>query len=121
MIKLDKKMNGMFEKKRLRSKKHLQTAADRPRMVVNRSNKYLYVQVIDDKGKVICAYSSISKELEGKRLGKDIKSAKAIGTEIGKKLKAKKVTKVAFDRNGLLYHGKVKALAEACREQGIEF
>jgi large subunit ribosomal protein L18 len=70
---------------------------------------------------VICAYSSISKTLEGKKLGKNIEAAKKIATEIGKMLKSKKIKQVAFDRNGLLYHGKVKAFADACREQGIEF
>lgn len=109
-----------YEKRRLRSKKHLKMAADRPRMIINRSNKYLYVQVVDADNKMLCSFSSLSKELD-KKLGNNVESAKVIGTEIGKKLKAMKITKVVFDRNGLLYHGKVKALADACREQGIEF
>ncbi len=122
MIKIEEKRNKDFEKKRLRSKKHLVVTSDRPRMVVNRTNKYLYVQVIDDaKGKVICSYSSISKDLKGAKLGKNVEAAKQIGEVIGKMLKEKKIKKIAFDRNGLLYHGKIKALADACRAQGIEF
>lgn len=122
MINTLKQKNKIFAKRKLRSKKHLKSSAERPRMVIFRSNKYLYVQVIDDTtGKVLCSISSIAKELEGKKLGNNIESAKKIGEMIGKKLKKLKIEKVVFDRNGNLYHGKIKALAEACREQGIQF
>lgn len=122
MIDTLKKKNKKFKKRKARSKKNIRSSAERPRMVVFRSNKYLYVQVIDDvNGKVLCTASSIGKELEGKRLGKDIESAKKVGEMIGKKLKKLKIANVVFDRNGNLYHGKVKALAETCREQGIQF
>ncbi len=121
MIDKVKNKNIRFEKKRLRSKKHLVITDTRPRLLIVRSNKYLYANVIDINNKVLASYSSISKDLEGKRLGNNIESAKKIGAGIAKKLKALKIDSVVFDRNGLLYHGKVKALADTCREAGIKF
>jgi large subunit ribosomal protein L18 len=114
--------NVQYTKRRLRSKKHLKTAADRPRLIVTKTNKYIYAQVIDDAThKVICSISSVSKEMADKKLGKSIESAKVLGEAIAKKLKSKKIDKVVFDRNGYLYHGKIKALADSCREGGIQF
>jgi len=110
-----------FKKRKLRSKKHLRISADRPRMTVFRSQKYLYVQVINNTNKVLASFSSISKEFEGKKLNNNIEAAKIIGTKIGEKLNSLNIKKVSFDRNGYLYHGKVKALADACRATGIEF
>lgn len=121
MIDVLKAKNKRFVKTRLRSKKNLKLSAERPRMVVSRSNKYLYVQVIDINNKVLAAYSSLSKDLSGKKLGKNVESAKKIGEGIAKKLKALKIDSVVFDRNGLLYHGKIQALADSCREAGIKF
>ena len=109
------------KKRKLRSKKHLRISADRPRLTVFRSNKYLYAQVIDTTNVVLASFSSVSNELGKSKLTNNIEAATIIGTKIGEKLKAHKITKVAFDRNGYLYHGKVKALAEACRAAGIEF
>jgi large subunit ribosomal protein L18 len=109
-------------KRKLRSKKNIISSATRPRLVVFRSNKYLYVQVIDDTtSKVVVSSSSVAKGLKDKKLGKNVESAKVIGTDIATKLKAKKIKTIVFDRNGYLYHGKVKALADACREAGIKF
>ncbi|MGL4394433.1 MAG: 50S ribosomal protein L18 [Brevinema sp.] len=110
-----------FHKRKLRSKKHLRVSADRPRMTVFRSKKYLYVQVIDMNNNTLASFSSLSNELGKEKLGNNIAAATIIGTKIGEKLKALKITKVVFDRNGYLYHGKVKALADACRATGIEF
>jgi large subunit ribosomal protein L18 len=121
MIDVSKKKRERFEKAKSRSKKHLQVTADKPRLLVNRSNKFLYAQVIDVNGKSIVSVSSISKDLKDKKLGKTIESAKVIGKEIGRKLKEKKIDSVSFDRNGLKYHGRIKALADACREEGIKF
>lgn len=109
------------QKRKLRSRKNLRLASDRPRMTVFRSNRYLYVQVIDTNNKVLASFSSLSQELGKEKLGNNIECATLIGTQIGEKLKALKITKVAFDRNGYLYHGKIKALADACRAVGIEF
>ncbi len=109
-----------YEKRRLRSKKHLKYSDDKPRMVVKRTNKYIYVQVIDTQNKVIASISSISKEFEGKKLSNNIDSAKIIGKKIAEKLKALKIKSVVFDRNGYIFHGKIKAIVEACREAGIK-
>lgn len=110
-----------YKKRKLRSKKHLRISADRPRMIIFRSQKYLYVQVIDYTNKVLASFSSLSKELGGNKLNNNIEAATIIGTKIGEKLNSLNIKKVAFDRNGYLYHGKVKALADACRATGIEF
>lgn len=121
MIDVSKKKREKFEKAKKRSKKHLNVTADKPRLLVFRSNKYIYAQVLDAAGKSLVTVSSLSKDLKDKKLGKNIDSAKIIGKEIGKKLKEKKIDHICFDRNGMKYHGRIKALADACREEGIKF
>ena len=122
MIDILKSKRKRLVKAKKRSKGSLTVSADRPRMVVYRSRKYLYVQIVDDiNGKVLCSVSSVSKDLKESKLGKNIESAKVIGKAIGEKLKSLKIETVCFDRNGMLYHGKIKALADACREVGIKF
>ena len=110
-------------KKRLRIKSKLKTAMH-PRLVVYRSNKNIYGQLIDDSNCVtIVSSSTIDKELKDKILkveGK-IKKSKLVGMSLGQKLKDKKIKKIIFDRNGYKYHGRVKALAEGIRESGINF
>ena len=95
----------------------------RPRLSVRRSLKYLYAQVIDDAaGKTLASASSLSKELEGKiKSGKSITAAALVGGLIAQKAVAAGVKKVAFDRGAYLYHGRVKALADAARAGGLEF
>lgn len=121
MIDLLKGKRKRLIKAKKRSKANLVPTAEKPRMVVYRSKKYLYVQVVDETGKVLCAASSISKDLKEKKLGKNIESAAVIGNSIGQKLKDLKIETVCFDRNGFQYHGKIKALADSCRETGIKF
>ena len=110
-------------KKRLRIKSKLKRAVH-PRLVVYRSNKNIYGQLIDDSNCVtIVSSSTIDKELKDKILkveGK-IKKSKLVGMSLGQKLKDKKIKKIIFDRNGYKYHGRVKALAEGVRESGINF
>ena len=90
-----------------------------PRLCVYRSNKNIEAQLIDDVNKVtLVASSSMSLKLEN---GSNIEAAKAVGADIAKKAQAKKIKKVVFDRSGYIYHGRVKALAEAAREAGLEF
>ena len=90
-----------------------------PRLCVYRSNKNIEAQLIDDvKGVTLVSSSSMSLKLEN---GSNIEAAKAVGGDIAKKALAKKVKKVVFDRSGYIYHGRVKALAEAAREAGLEF
>jgi large subunit ribosomal protein L18 len=122
MINLLKKKHERNLKAKRRSKGSLTVSLERPRLVVGKSKKYLYVQVIDDlQKKVLMSVSSIAKELKDKKLGKNIATAKILGQEIGRKLKENKINSVCFDRNGFKYHGKIKAIAEACREEGIKF
>ena len=93
---------------------------DRPRICVFRSLNNIYVQVIDDsKAITIASASTLDKEVKTK--ASNIEAAKEVGTLIAERLKAKNITKVVFDRNGYLYHGKVKAVAEAARDAGLEF
>ena len=95
----------------------------RPRLAVFRSDKHIYAQVIDDlAGKTIVAASSLQKDVRGDLAnGGNVAAAKAVGKAIAERAKAAGVTKVAFDRAGFMYHGRVKALAEAAREAGLEF
>lgn len=98
-------------------------AADRPRLSVHRSLRYLYAQVIDDAtGRTLAQASSLSKELRsGGKTGKSAESAKRVGELIARKALQAGVKKVAFDRGAYLYHGRVKALADAARVAGLEF
>ena len=90
-----------------------------PRLCVYRSNKNIEAQIIDDVKKVtLVASSSMSLKLEN---GSNIEAAAKVGQDIAQKALAKKIKKVVFDRSGYIYHGRVKALAEAAREAGLEF
>ncbi|RJQ39879.1 MAG: 50S ribosomal protein L18 [Nitrospiraceae bacterium] len=108
-----------------RIRKKVAGTTDRPRLSVYRSLSHMYAQIIDDfKGGTIVAASSIDKELKGKdkKSGKgNIAAAKQVGELIAKKALKKGIKKVVFDRGGYLYHGRVKALADAARENGLEF
>ena len=92
-----------------------------PRLCVYRSLKNIEVQIIDDeKGVTLVSASSLDKSLKIKN-GGNVEASKLVGAEIAKKAKKAKITKVVFDRGGYLYHGRVKALADAARENGLEF
>jgi large subunit ribosomal protein L18 len=96
---------------------------ERPRLCVYRSLEHIYTQIIDDRsGRTIVSASSVDKETK-KNLkgGGNIASAKAVGKTIAERAKAKGVGKVVFDRGGYKYHGRVKALADAAREAGLQF
>ena len=111
------------ERRKLRIRKNVNGTAERPRLSVFRSARHIYAQVIDDtSGKTLAAASTLSKDLEGK-LAEDnkVEAAKKVGTLIAKVCKDKGITKIVFDRNGYLYHGRVSALAQAARDAGLEF
>ena len=92
-----------------------------PRLCVFRSNTGIYAQIIDDETRTtLVSASSLDKDLKIKN-GSNVEAAKVVGATIAEKAKAAKITKVVFDRGGYLYHGRVKALAEAARENGLEF
>ncbi len=112
------------QRKRLHRKIHIRKSiygtAERPRLTVFKSGRNLYAQVVDDdKGHTLASISTLEKEFIG--LKANIASAEKIGEALGARLKDKNITKVVFDRNGYLYHGVVKALADATRKAGIEF
>ena len=106
-----------------RIRKHVNGTAERPRMVVFRSNKQIYVQVIDDeRGCTLVAASSNDKALAAECKGKTgIEAAAIVGKAIAERAKAAGISKVAFARGGYLFHGRVKSLADAAREGGLVF
>ena len=113
------------EERRLRIKRRIRKivsgSVERPRLSVYRSNKQLSAQLIDDKtGKTILAVSSLSKDIAEKK-GNKTEQAGFVGTALAEKAKGAGIETVTFDRNGYLYHGRVKALAEAARNAGLKF
>lgn len=104
--------------KRIRRK--VSGTQERPRLAVFRSLNHIYAQVIDDgQGVTVASAASTEKDLRGK--GGNIIGAKLIGQKVAERAKEKGITRVVFDRGGYLYHGRVKALADAAREAGLEF
>jgi large subunit ribosomal protein L18 len=99
------------------------SASGRPRLSVFRSSKHIYAQVIDDlKGETLASASSLEKAMrEAGNTGANIDAAKAVGKLLAKRAVKNGVTEVVFDRGGYLYHGRVKALADAARESGLSF
>ena len=96
--------------------------SERPRLNVYRSLNHIYTQVIDDaSGTTIASASTVSKKSEGKKAGGNVAAAKEVGKLIAERAKEKGIKKVVFDRGGYLYHGRIKALADAAREAGLEF
>ena len=114
-----------IERRRIhyRIRKHVNGTAERPRMVVFRSNKYIYVQVIDDEnGNTLVAAASNDKGLAAECKGKSgIEAAAIVGKAIAQRAQERGITTVCFDRGGYLYHGRVKSLADAAREGGLIF
>ncbi|PYQ32806.1 MAG: 50S ribosomal protein L18 [Acidobacteria bacterium] len=105
---------------RVRIRRKVSGTAERPRLSVKKSLKHIYAQVIDDAaGKTIVAASS--READAGAKGANAAAAKAVGALIAKKAKDKGVKRVVFDRGGYQYHGNIKALADAARENGLEF
>jgi large subunit ribosomal protein L18 len=118
-IKSHKEYRRFRIKKRIR--KVITGTAERPRLTVFRSNKEIYAQIIDDlTGTTLAAASSMVKGGEGQKLAK-IEQAKLVGALMAERATEAGITEVVFDRNGYLYHGRVKALAEAAREKGLKF
>jgi large subunit ribosomal protein L18 len=108
------------DRRRVRVRKKLSGTAERPRLSVYRSNRYIYAQVIDDtQGVTVAAASSQEPDLRSGRLNVD--TAKKVGTLVADRAKEAGVTTVVFDRGGYKYHGRLKALADAAREAGLEF
>lgn len=111
----DRKVNRL--KKKIRIRKTVAGTEERPRLCVFRSGKHMYAQVINDiTGHTIVSVSSLGNEEKS-----GVELAKHVGMEAAKAAKAKNITNVVFDRNGFLYHGRIKSLAEGAREGGLNF
>jgi large subunit ribosomal protein L18 len=117
--------SGNFDKRKQRTRRKLKLRAEgKPRLSVFRSAQHIYAQIIDDvKGVTLASISTLDKELKVKLSGKaaKIEGALVIGEEVAKRAMKAGVKQVVFDRGGYLYHGRVKALAEAARKAGLEF
>ncbi len=110
------------ERRRLRVRRAVKVAGNgRARLSVHRSSKHIYAQVIDDlKGSTVAAASSLEKDMRSKT-GANVDAAKAVGKLVAQRAIEKGVKSVVFDRGGYLYHGRIKALADAAREGGLQF
>jgi large subunit ribosomal protein L18 len=106
-----------------RIRKKVEGTPERPRLTVFRSAKHIYAQIVDDtKGTTLVTVSTLSKDIRGDANDKaKTDAAKLIGTAVANACKTKGIAKVVFDRNGYLYHGRIKALADAAREAGLDF
>lgn len=119
MSNLDRNQRRNVVHRRVRKK--VRGSAERPRLAVFRSLQHIYVQAIDDEsGVTLCQASSVDKDLRALS-GGNVAAAKAVGELIGRRLKEKGVEAVVFDRGGYLYHGRVRALADAARAAGLSF
>lgn len=118
-------LNRTERRKRIhyRIRKHVSGTAERPRLVVFRSNKAIYAQVIDDEqGKTLVAASSLEKAIKAEAVGKTgVETAALVGKAVAERAVAAGISTIAFDRGGYLYHGRVKSLADAAREAGLQF
>ena len=110
-------------KRRQRIRRKFSGSEARPRLSVFRSTRHIYAQIIDDgKGQTLVAASTLSGEIKDKLSGlKKADAAKEVGKLLAAKARAKGIARVVFDRNGFIYHGRVKAVADSCRENGLEF
>jgi len=111
------------ERRKLRIRRKISGTSEQPRLSVFRSAKHIYAQVVDDAaGSTLAHASTLSRDVRGE-VGEATKldAAKKVGASIAKLLLAKGISKVVFDRNGYLYHGRIRALADAAREAGLKF
>ena len=122
MGKMNRRMAMRLKRKR-RIRKILSGTVERPRLSVFRSARHIFAQIIDDQaGQTLAAAGTLSPELKDKLGGlKKADQAREVGKLLAEKAKAKGIVGVVFDRNGFMYHGRVKNLAEGCREQGLVF
>jgi len=114
----------LFKRRQMRTRAQLRRKANgRPRLSVFRSSKNIYAQVIDDvEGRTLVAASSLEKDLKGRiKTGADKSAAEEVGKLVAERAKAAGLAEVVFDRGGYIYHGRVKALADAAREAGLKF
>jgi large subunit ribosomal protein L18 len=118
------KLDEQFDRRKARVRRALRArATDRPRLSIHRSSKHIYAQVIDDAGgKTVAAASTLEKDVKGAlKTGADKAAAAAVGKLIAERAVKAGIKEVVFDRGGYIYHGRVKALADAAREAGLSF
>ena len=113
---------SIFDRRRQRVRTSIRKrGGERPRLSVHRSGRHIYAQVIDDAARrTLASASSIDKDVKGNG-GATVQSAQEVGRRVAERARAAGVTRVVFDRGGFLFHGRVKALADAAREGGLEF
>ena len=118
-----KSSSEVRRKKHRRLRNHLSGTSARPRLAVFRSNNHMYAQIIDDTvGNTLVAASTVEKEIAAElQYTNNVEAAAYVGTVIAKRALEKGITTVVFDRGGFIYQGKIKALADAAREAGLEF
>jgi large subunit ribosomal protein L18 len=121
MAVLKKEKTRLARKARIR--RSITGTAERPRLSVFRSSKYIYAQIIDDlTHKTLVSCSSVEKDIRSKvKSSRDLAAATLVGKEIATRAKAQKISSVVFDRNGYFYHGRIKAIADGAREAGLTF
>ncbi|MBU4525925.1 MAG: 50S ribosomal protein L18 [Desulfomicrobium sp.] len=108
------------KKRKTRIRKKINGTAERPRLVVFRSSKHIYAQIIDDlAGATLASASTLS--LEGENIRLTVENAKLVGQKVAEEAIKKSITSVVFDRNGFVYHGRIKAVADGAREGGLNF
>ncbi|HDP79772.1 MAG TPA: 50S ribosomal protein L18 [Spirochaetes bacterium] len=111
-----------FQRRKLSVKRKIKTDVSRLRLCISRSNKGFYAQIIDDKeGHTVAAASTLSKEFPVMKNRGNMAAAKELGKILAEKALQLNIKQVVFDRNGFLYHGKIKAFADSAREHGLEF
>jgi len=115
----EKRINKTRARRRFRVRNRVRGTAERPRLTVFRSHRHIYAQIVDDEsGRTLCAASTRAL---GEAYGGTIEHAKKVGAELAGKAQTLSVKQVKFDRGGYRYHGRVRALADAAREKGLEF
>ena len=113
---------AQLKKRHLRIRKKVVGTAERPRVSVHRSHLNLYAQAVDDLAeRTVLSASTLQLEEKGKKQLGNIEGAKKFGSFLAEALKKKKITRIVFDRGGFAYHGRIRAFAEALRENGIQF
>jgi len=123
IVNVAKERRESRQKRQVRVRRKVQGSQERPRLCIFRSARHIYAQIIEDTtGTTLVSVSTVVKDVSGDlKVSGNVEAAKLVGKKIAERALAKNITQVVFDRNGFLYHGRVKALADAAREAGLSF
>jgi large subunit ribosomal protein L18 len=123
IVNVAKERREARQKRQVRVRRKVQGSQERPRLCVFRSARHIYAQIIEDTtGTTLVSVSTVVRDVSGDlKVSGNVEAAKLVGKKIAERALAKNITQVVFDRNGFLYHGRVKALADAAREAGLSF